>query len=99
MAKGLTEAPNPFISWHIANATSFPGGESQVSRSVVEQAAWVAVASCVISSFLASSPLTDHVVHEGASARLQSSYRSPNATYNGSDAITVYAAEARNENA
>jgi len=38
-------------------------------------------------------------ISEGATARLQSSYHSPNASYNGSDAISFYADEARNENA
>lgn len=39
------------------------------------------------------------VINEGATARLQSSLATPSASYNGSDAITVYAEEARNENA
>ncbi|KAG5726670.1 Nitrosoguanidine resistance protein SNG1, partial [Termitomyces sp. T112] len=38
-------------------------------------------------------------INPGASERLQASYSSPNPTYDGSDAITVYGAEARNENA
>ncbi|RDB27751.1 Nitrosoguanidine resistance protein SNG1 [Hypsizygus marmoreus] len=38
-------------------------------------------------------------IHEGTSSRLQASYINPNATYNGTDAMTVYASEARNENA
>ncbi|KAG6865458.1 hypothetical protein C0991_002381 [Blastosporella zonata] len=38
-------------------------------------------------------------INPGASARLQASYVNPNATYNGTEAITMYAAEARNENA
>ncbi|KAF5369660.1 hypothetical protein D9615_010234 [Tricholomella constricta] len=38
-------------------------------------------------------------INPGASDRLQASYSTPNATYDGADAITVFAAEARNENA
>ncbi|RDB16010.1 Nitrosoguanidine resistance protein SNG1 [Hypsizygus marmoreus] len=38
-------------------------------------------------------------IHAGSTARLQASYASPNASYTGTDTITVYAAEARNENA
>ncbi|KAG5652153.1 hypothetical protein H0H81_006098 [Sphagnurus paluster] len=38
-------------------------------------------------------------INPGVSQRLQASYESPNITYNGSEVITVYAAEARNENA
>jgi len=36
-------------------------------------------------------------INGGSTARLQSSYVTPNALYNGSTAITVYANEARNE--
>ncbi|KAG5644035.1 hypothetical protein DXG03_009187 [Asterophora parasitica] len=38
-------------------------------------------------------------INPGASDRLASSVASPNATYNGSEAMTFWAAEARNENA
>lgn len=38
-------------------------------------------------------------IHAGSTANLQASYATPNASYDGSTAITVYAAEARNENA
>ncbi|KAF8075344.1 hypothetical protein FPV67DRAFT_1408627 [Lyophyllum atratum] len=38
-------------------------------------------------------------IDPGSSDRLRSSYSSPNVTYNGTDAMTVYASEARNENA
>ena len=38
-------------------------------------------------------------VNPGASSRLTNSLASPNTTYDGSEAITAYAEEARNENA
>ncbi|KAG6845242.1 hypothetical protein H0H93_016149, partial [Arthromyces matolae] len=38
-------------------------------------------------------------IHSGATSRLQASYASPNPSYDGSEAITVYGEEARNENA
>ncbi|KAG6845497.1 hypothetical protein H0H87_008394 [Tephrocybe sp. NHM501043] len=38
-------------------------------------------------------------INPGTSERLQASYLNPNTTYNGAGAITMYAAEARNENA
>lgn len=38
-------------------------------------------------------------INEGVTARLRSSLISPNATYNGSDAVTVYVNEGRSENA
>ncbi|KIM42629.1 hypothetical protein M413DRAFT_408539 [Hebeloma cylindrosporum] len=38
-------------------------------------------------------------VNQGASSRLEASIVNPDPSYNGADAITVYAAEARNENA
>ncbi|KAG6830598.1 hypothetical protein H0H92_015879 [Tricholoma furcatifolium] len=38
-------------------------------------------------------------INPGASSHLQASYTNPNASYNGMGAMTMYAAEARNENA
>lgn len=38
-------------------------------------------------------------IHSGASTKLNAALTIPNSTYDGSEAITVYAAEARNENA
>ncbi|KAG6844444.1 hypothetical protein H0H87_006898 [Tephrocybe sp. NHM501043] len=38
-------------------------------------------------------------IHAGSTARLQASLATPNASYDGSEAITVYGTEARNENA
>ncbi|KAG6888299.1 hypothetical protein C0995_009298 [Termitomyces sp. Mi166 len=38
-------------------------------------------------------------INPGASERLQASYSNPNSSYDGRDAVTVYGAEARNENA
>ncbi|KAG6899983.1 hypothetical protein C0995_004558 [Termitomyces sp. Mi166 len=38
-------------------------------------------------------------IHAGSTARLQASYMTPNASYDGSEAITIYGDEARNENA
>ncbi|KAF9523175.1 hypothetical protein CPB83DRAFT_775875 [Crepidotus variabilis] len=38
-------------------------------------------------------------INPGASSRLQASLSSPNATYNGSEAISIFASEARSENA
>ncbi|KAG6917873.1 hypothetical protein DXG01_000643 [Tephrocybe rancida] len=38
-------------------------------------------------------------INPGASDRLQESYSNPNANYNGTEAVSMYAAEARNENA
>jgi len=37
-------------------------------------------------------------ITEGTSARLEASYQSPNASYDGSEALVVFAVEARNEN-
>jgi len=38
------------------------------------------------------------IVNPGASNRLSTSLNTPNATYDGSEAITVFASEARQEN-
>ena len=43
--------------------------------------------------------LTFQPVHPGASAKLSAALAVPNSSYDGSEAITAYAIEARNENA
>jgi hypothetical protein len=49
VVKGLTTSSNPsVVRWHVVNASDFPGGTSQLSRAVVDQKTWVAIASCVV---------------------------------------------------
>jgi hypothetical protein len=101
VVRGLI-SPSGFsrVTWTPVNASEFPGGLSQVADALIQQKTWVAVTSTLPFSLPGTFAITDKcVVNGGATARLQSSYVSPNASYNGTDAITVYADEARNENA
>ncbi|KAG6835079.1 hypothetical protein H0H93_005040 [Arthromyces matolae] len=77
---------------------NFPGGPNDLANAVVQQHTWVAVTSTSITRLLRPT-YDDRTVNPGASARLEASYANPNSSYNGSEAVSVYAAEARNENA
>ncbi|KAH9474354.1 Nitrosoguanidine resistance protein SNG1, partial [Psilocybe cubensis] len=50
-------------------------------------------------SSTSSTELTSPTVNQGSSSRLSQSLITPNATYDGSEAVSVFAVEARNENA
>ena len=91
-----------FIAFTSQPASAFPGGVSQVTHAVVEQHTWVAVVGKTLDSISVTGGYLNsmlHTVNSGASDRLQASYANPNSSYDGADAITVYADEARNENA
>lgn len=100
MGQAVVEAlPNtPVIAWRILPATTFPGGVSEIIDKVKDDQTWIAV----ISTCQATSEfrfLFSLVVNAGASSRLEASIVIPDPTYNGTEAITAYGAEARNENA
>ncbi|KAF8073458.1 hypothetical protein FPV67DRAFT_1736907, partial [Lyophyllum atratum] len=76
------------VTWTAIPASQFQNGLGELGDAVVEEKTWAAVAT--------SQPFP---VHAGTTTRLQASYTTPNASYDGTDAITVYVAEARNENA
>ena len=88
------------VTWTAVDASNFPGGASELVHAVTQQKTWVAIASWVFTLLLPpSSNDRCSLVNKGATSHLESSYTTPNASYNGSEAVTVYADEARNENA
>lgn len=102
VVQGLTAGSSlSKVTWTAVPASRFPGGISQLGIEVIDQRTWVAIASALpaLIIFLIDLTLSQSLVNEGASNRLQTSYTTPNATYNGTEAITVYGNEARNENA
>lgn len=80
-------------------ASRFPGGDTELANAVVEQKIWVALAGMPTFHVPALNATHSHPVNANATANLTASYANPDRTYNGSQAITVYAVEARNENA
>ena len=98
----MTAVPNKYVEWSVQPPSQFPDGQSQVVAALVDEQTWVAVtskfeqASTHAHSFLT---MTWFLVNEGVSDRLASSIASPDPLYNGSEAMTMYGAEARNENA
>jgi hypothetical protein len=106
VVEGLTQnaalAAQSKVRWTLVDARDFSEGPSQVGHVVVEQQTWTAITSTFF-PLTHSTPRADislsPTVNPGSSDRLQASYTSPNASYDGSDAITVFGNEARNENA
>jgi len=86
------------IAWRIIPASQFPGGVSDIINKVENDQTWVAVTS-TCQATLQFSFLISLAVNEGATSRLEASIVNPDPSYNGSEAITAFAAEARNENA
>ena len=97
----LTAAPNKFVEWTVQPPSRFPDGPSQVIAALLDEQTWVAVTSkseqrvLLLDNGLAKIVL----VNGGVSDRLASSIASPDPLYNGSEAMTMYGTEARNENA
>ena len=81
-------------------ASKFPGGAAEVGAAVLEEGAWLAIISMFrLLSINIGLRLTQIIVNEGSTSRLNQSLFSPNPSYNGSQALTVFGVEARNENA
>lgn len=89
------------MTWKIIPANRYPGGIEELANAIREQHTWAAIASACFSSRRGLALLTFFVplVHQGASQRLQAAVLNRNVSYDGSEAITFVAAEARNENA
>ena len=91
------------ISWTVVPASNFPNGIGDLANAVVEEECWVAIASALKSSLGRNLFLTFEcvvcAVNEGATARLNTAVTTANASYDGTTAVTVFAVEARNENA
>ncbi|KAG6865536.1 hypothetical protein C0991_001729 [Blastosporella zonata] len=107
-AEALTsEQLSPFIggseggvTWTAVPASQFPGGLDELVNAVREEQTWAAIASAssLFLFFLRFLTFLPCLVHAGATTRLQASVATPNASYDGSEAITVYGVESRNEN-
>ncbi|KAF8965752.1 hypothetical protein BDZ97DRAFT_1810828 [Flammula alnicola] len=72
---------------------------SKVTWSVVPASQFPGGAGAVGAAVLEEHTWVAITINEGSTARLSASFTSPNASYNGADAITIFAVEARNENA
>lgn len=93
--------PNPFskVTWTIIPANQFPGGAGEVSQAVSEHKVWIAVTSEFTHQDDKMALAHDILVNPGVSDRLNAALQSPNATYDGSRAISIFVSEARNDNA
>jgi hypothetical protein len=98
VVEALPNTPASVIAWRILPATTFPGGVSEIIDKVKDDQTWIAVISTCQATWSFACLFT-LVVNAGASSRLEASIVNPDPSYNGTEAITVYAAEARNENA
>ena len=87
------------VLWTAMPAALFPLGEVQVADAVREERTWVAITSASAHCSHLTHDTNMGSVNKGASERLRRSLGTPNATYDGKDAISVFAVEARNENA
>lgn len=93
-------SPQSGVTWTQRSASDFPNGPAELGVSVTEEHCWAAIASmCLYFPSDVYGDLSGPTVNPNSTARFQVSLASPNASYNGAEAITVYAAEARNENA
>lgn len=74
--------PQEQLSWYTVPTSNFPNGPSDIVDAVLNERCWAAV-----------------VINSGATDRLNAAVASgSDANYNNSDAVTIYASEARNEN-
>jgi hypothetical protein len=87
------------MTWYEVPASMFPNGEADLPGRIVGEDAWVAVASgCPSHMFDEGSANGGFAVSAGATSRLNAAIAARDSTYNGSSAVTAYAAESRNEN-
>ncbi len=90
------------VTWTEISASAFPNGASDVEHQLKENKVWTAIVGTFpFTSFdQLTSPISPTLkVHANATTRLQSATQAAEASYNGSQAISFYGVEARNENA
>lgn len=87
------------ISWTVVSKDRFRGGPNEVSNAVSEHKTWIAVTSMSTCPPAIKKLTLDTLVNPGASTRLTTALENPDPTYDGSQAISIFASEARNENA
>ncbi|KIM36235.1 hypothetical protein M413DRAFT_31832 [Hebeloma cylindrosporum] len=87
------------IGQSVVQALSAQPGASKVTWTVVPASQFPGGAHEVGAAVLEEHTWVAIVINPDSSSRLTASLTAPNATYNGADAITVFAVEGRNENA
>jgi hypothetical protein len=87
------------ISWQVIPPSTYPGGEADVIRAVLDEKCWIAVTSERPNFFRRHRAHTWCTVNPGASDRLSAALVSADASYINWQAVTLYGNEARNENA
>ncbi|KDR66503.1 hypothetical protein GALMADRAFT_80808 [Galerina marginata CBS 339.88] len=87
------------IGQNVAQALTSQSGPSKVTWTVIPASQFPGGPSEVGAAVLEEHTWTAITINEGSTARLSNSLITPNASYDGTQAITVFAVEARNENA
>jgi hypothetical protein len=102
VTQGLTGINEPsLMSWETRPASDFPNGPSDVAVAVVNEQCWAAITSQSFpSSIYFRSSMNGLVVSVNplSTAKLNASVVSPDPSYDGSQAVTAYVNEARQEN-
>ncbi|KAF5328427.1 hypothetical protein D9619_013291 [Psilocybe cf. subviscida] len=94
----VVDFDNGDIGRTVTHALTSSASNSKIAWTVLPASAFPGGAAQVAGMVLEEKTWVAVVVNSGASARLAASLASPNASYDGADAVTVYAVEARNEN-
>ena len=101
VTRGLLDSRTWMVRWRSEPAERYPNGVHDIIEAIRDDAVWVAVASKYFRFSFAfvylRSPSVQ--VNSRATQNLQNAVSLSDSSYNGSLAITVYASEARNENA
>ncbi|KAF8884553.1 hypothetical protein CPB84DRAFT_1789019 [Gymnopilus junonius] len=87
------------IGRNVAQALTTPSSLPAITWTVVSPSQFPGGPSDVGAAVLDEQTWVAITINEGSTARLMDSLASPNATYDGSEAMTVFGVEARNENA
>ena len=87
------------MTWTVVTADNFPGGIGDIADAVVEEKIWIVVTGTllILPVIFLANPVVS--VNPGASNKLTTALSQPNVTYDGSEALSIFASEARNENA
>jgi hypothetical protein len=87
------------VTWRVIDPGMFVSGEDELPQRVVDEEAWVAVASKLLYAVPWKYSADVETVRQGASQQLEDAISSRNRTYDSSGAVTVFTAEARSTNA
>ncbi|KAF9463855.1 hypothetical protein BDZ94DRAFT_1217283 [Collybia nuda] len=95
----IVDFDNALIGTTVKEALMMPSPQSKVTWKVVPMDQFPGGVPDVERAVKEEKTWLVLAVNQNATARLTASYANPDRAYNGSSAVTVYAAEARNENA